>query len=81
MKKFTGKIRWFDESSGFGQIRLNELNASVFFYSCNVKGADSAHPELVSNIQFEKDVDVTFDLYLDDEFMAQIGAVNIEKVA
>jgi hypothetical protein len=78
--KCTGTIRWFDESSGAGMIRLSS-GKSAWFYSCNVVGANSAYPELVSNVQFQKDDAVTFEISTDHFLFENCGATNIRKVA
>lgn len=76
----TGKIRWFDESSGAGMIRLSSGN-SVWFYSCNVVGANSHYPELVSNVQFKEGDAVRLTIDSDYYTVQALGATKIKKIA
>ena len=74
----TGKIRWFDEASGYGVIRLS-TGASIQFYSCNVNGANSMYPELTNNIQFEKQDAVMAEFSSDHFVLKTCGLINIKK--
>lgn len=74
----TGEIRWFDALSGYGQMRLPNGN-SIHFYSCNVHGADSCYPELVSNVSFERGDKVQFEISSDQYLFNNCGATNIRK--
>ena len=71
-------VRWFDESSGSGVLRDTETMVSYQFYSCNVLGANSMYPELVTNIQLEKGVTV-FGTISDDEYLLRaLGIIDIK---
>jgi cold shock CspA family protein len=75
----SGTVSWFDESSGTGMIRLGS-SKSVKFYSCNVDGADSLYPELVTNIQFNKGDKVTGFISSDRYTFEALGLTNIKGV-
>ncbi len=74
-----GKIRWFDESSGLGAIRLSN-GTSLQFYSCNVVGANSMYPELVSNVQFSEGQEVTAELSNDPYMVEALGLISVKAV-
>ena len=74
-----GKIRWFNESSGEGVIRL-ESGKSVPFYSCNVIGADSSYPQLVTNVQFSEGQDVTAKISPDSYLFNSLGLIDVKAV-
>lgn len=76
----TGKIRWFDKSSGFGYIRLAS-GKSAPFYSCNVEGADSQYPELVTTVDFNDGDNVLCEVSGDNDLFQALGFTNIKKVA
>lgn len=75
--KLKGSIRWFDKLSGTGQLRSS--HGSLWFYACNVVGADSAYEHLVTNVDFGKDDQVEFTLSADPFLAANCGAINITK--
>lgn len=75
--RVKGKIRWFNESSGEGVIRL-ENGISVPFYSCNVVGADSGYPHLVSNVQFTEGQDVVATIPADLHMFESLGLIKIK---
>lgn len=76
--KVSGKIRWFDESSGAGMIRLDS-GKSVWFYSCNVVGANQQYPELVTNVQFEEGDSVTCVVSADSYTFEALGLISVSK--
>jgi hypothetical protein len=45
----TASVRWFDKYTGQGQVRLAS-GRSVPVYACNMIGADSYYPHLVTNV-------------------------------
>lgn len=76
--KVSGNIRWFDEKSGLGYIRLNN-GRSIHFYSCNVNDSNSLYPQLVNNIQFNEGDNVTA-TFTCDRFKGQsLGLINVTK--
>jgi cold shock CspA family protein len=75
--KVTGTIRWFDESSGEGMIRLDS-GTSVWFHSCNCIGADSMYPELVTNIQFTEGQRVSAEIDDDGFIFRAIGLTSVK---
>lgn len=75
--KCSGTIKWFDESSGDVVIRL-ENGKSAHFFSCNVEGADSLYPELVTNIKFDKGQAVDFEIPADAYIFRALGFINIK---
>lgn len=77
--KVIGKIRWYDKSSGTGYIRLKN-GRSAHFYSCNVDGADSLYPEMVTNIDFKEEDEVTCEISADAYMFKSLGFINIKKV-
>jgi cold shock CspA family protein len=77
--KVQGSIRWFDESSGRGVIRLDS-GASVTFYSCNCSGADSLYPELVTTVQFTAGERVEGTVSADAYTFNSIGLTYIRKI-
>lgn len=74
-----GKIRWFNESSGEGVIRLKS-GPSIHFYSNNVQGADSLYPQLVSNIKFKEGDSVKLKISSDPYLFKELGAIDIKKI-
>ncbi|MCA6566605.1 MAG: hypothetical protein IM559_21100 [Pseudanabaena sp. M151S2SP2A07QC] len=78
-KKVKGVIRWFDQLSGEGQIRLSS-GASIWFFSCNVVGADSAYPQLVSNVSFSEGEAVEGILSNDPYLVRELGLINIQSI-
>lgn len=78
--KVSGKIRWFNESSGDGSIRLDS-GVSVHFFSCNVVGANSGYPKLVSNIQFNEGDSVSAEISNDEYLFNSLGLTNVRKAA
>lgn len=50
--KVKGAIRWWDKTTKAGMVRLDS-GMSCWLYACNVVGADSHYPHLVTNVQFE----------------------------
>lgn len=79
--RVKGTIRWFDKSSGHGVIRIDKSDASVSFYSCNVDGADSLYPQLVSNIEFNSGDKVTAVVSCDSYLFNSIGLIKIKRGA
>lgn len=78
--RVKGSIRWFDKSSGKGSIRLTN-DQSVMFYACNVDGADSLYPELVSNIDFESGDSVEATVSCDSYTFKALGLTHVKKGA
>ncbi len=78
--RLYGVIRWFDELSGAGMIRLDN-GESIRFFSCNVNGADSMYPELVSNIKLEAGQRVTGVLDSDSMIVRDLGLTSIEVIS
>lgn len=78
--KMSGVIRWFDKSSGEGMIRLSSGN-SVWFFACNVVGADSQYPQLTTNIQFNDGDAITCEISADPHTARALGACNIRMAA
>jgi cold shock CspA family protein len=76
----SGEIRWFDKSSGEGVIRLN-TGISAHFFACNVNGADSYYPQLVSNVSFEEGDKVSCQMSNDPYTFTSLGLTSIIKVA
>lgn len=74
----SGVIRWFDESSGDGSIRLSS-GKSCYFYSCNVIGADSMYPHLVTNVQFKEGDKVECLISSDPFIVEQCGLTSIVR--
>lgn len=71
-----GSILWFNESSGEGMVRLD--NGRFFlFYSCNVIGADSYYPELVTNIQLKEGQRVSAVLSGDLNKVKELGLIQV----
>lgn len=68
-KKYSGKIKWFDQYTKEGVIRLDS-GRSVPFYGCNAIGSKSAFSEL-SCVEYERDTKVTFELH------DALGAVKV----
>ncbi len=58
----TGKVRYFNESSGEGAIRDSATGITVAAYACNIKGANNAHPHLVTNKTLKEGDNVIFTL-------------------
>lgn len=79
-KTVEGVVRIFDELSGEGFIRLDN-GLSVHFYSCNVEGANSLYPQLVSNIQLKQGDRVTAVVSSDPYMFSQVGLCNITRKA
>ena len=77
--RVVGKIRWFNESSGEGIIRL-ESGKSVHFYSCNVIGADSMYQHLVTNVQFVEGQDVVAKISPDNYLFESLGLIDVKAV-
>lgn len=78
--KVKGKIRWFNESSGEGVIRLPNGD-SLPFYSCNCVGANSPYPELTDNIHFREGEEVEATLS-DDPYMVEcLGLIDVKAVS
>ena|SRR3990167_9452732 len=78
--RLTGTIRWFDKYSGHGSIRLDKTQQSVVFYACNVDGANSLYPQLVTNIDFNSGDAVEFNLPCDVDTLKALGVTHISKV-
>lgn len=78
--KLTGSIRWFDKLSGEGSIRLPS-GKSIHFFSCNVNGANSMYPQLVSNVQLGEGEAVQCEISSDPYTFRALGAISIEKVS
>ena len=77
--KIKGTISWFDESSGFGTIRLAS-GRTIGFFSCNVLGANSSYPERVTNVQFQDGAKVSFEIPADVYTYRALGAVKVKAV-
>jgi cold shock CspA family protein len=77
-KKVTGKIRWYDKLTGEGQIRLSS-GESAWFFACNVVGANSCYPQLVTNVSFETGDDVTCEISQDEYIFNALGFINIAR--
>lgn len=78
--RLYGVIRWFDELSGAGMIRLDN-GESIHFFSCNVNGADSMYPQLVSNIKLEAGQRITGVLDSDSYMVKELGLHTIEVLS
>ena len=78
--KVSGKIRWFDKSSGTGSIRLNS-GKSCIFYACNVSGANSSYHDSVTNVSFLENQDIKCELSSDPYLFYSCGLTSIAKVA
>lgn len=76
----SGVIRWFDELSGDGCIRLDS-GRSFHFFSCNVIGANSAYPELVTNVQFNEGDKVECVISCDPYLLKNCGFTSVKKAA
>lgn len=76
--KKSGVIRWFDSVSGEGVVRLDD-GPSIFFFACNVVGADSCYPQLVKNVSFEAGEKVTCEISNDPYMYRALGLTNVEK--
>jgi len=71
-------VRWFNEVSGEGVLRDTETMVSYHFYACNVEGADSMYPQLVTNVQLDKGCTV-FGVISDDEYLLNAcGIIEIK---
>lgn len=44
-KKFTAEVRWFDNSSGKGMVRIIETGDTFPLYACNIAGRKTWYPE------------------------------------
>ena len=77
--KISGAVRWYDKSSGKGMIRLVS-GQSVWFFACNVVGADSGYHHLVTNVSFESDDTITCEISADPDMARALGAINIRRV-
>lgn len=78
--KVVGKIRWFNKLSGEGAIRLSN-GKSIQFFACNVEGANSHYPHLVTNVDFIEGESVTA-LVPDDPYLARdLGLIEIKKIS
>lgn len=78
--KVKGKIRWFNESSGEGKIRLKN-GQSIHFYSCNVEGANSLYPELTNNIHFTEGQNVEATYSADKYTLQALGLINVKAAS
>jgi hypothetical protein len=75
-RKFS--VRWFNESSGEGVLRDTETMRSYMFYACNVEGANSLYPQLVTNISLNKG-DTVFGTISEDTYMLrECGIIDIK---
>lgn len=74
--KRTGSIMWFDKTRGIGMIKDTETGDIFEAYACNIKGANSHHPELVTNVVLNSDQLVKFTLG-DYHTTKNCGAINI----
>jgi cold shock CspA family protein len=78
--KCLGSIRWFDESSGEGVIRLDN-GVSAWFFSCNVIGANSLYPHLVSNVHFKEGEKIECEMSNDAYMFRELGFTSIRKAS
>lgn len=78
--KVKGKIRWWDKSSKEGMVRLDS-GMSCWLYACNVVGADSDYPHLVTNVQFEAGDAVEGIVSADQHIFKSCGITEVRKAA
>jgi hypothetical protein len=76
----NGYVLWFDEQLGEGVIKAKNGDC-LPFYSSHVDGANNSMPHLVTNVQLKTGERVKFKLHNDHAVVANIGAVEIRKVA
>jgi cold shock CspA family protein len=76
-----GTVRWFDQISGEGSIRLGDgdLSRSIHFFSCNFNGANSQYPQLVTNVQLKDGQRVKATLCPD--MFKDLGLINLEVIS
>lgn len=76
--KVKGKIRWWDKNSKEGMVRLDS-GMSCWLYACNVVGADSHYPHLVTNVQFEAGDAVEGIVSADQHIFKSCGITEVRK--
>lgn len=74
-----GAIQWIDSLSGEGMMRL-ENGLSHYFFICNVEGANSAYPHLVSNVTLKAGDKITGIVSADAYMFRECGIYGIKKI-
>lgn len=69
IKRYAGTIRWFDNYTGKGMVRL-ETDESVIFYGCNSLKSKSGFCDLCC-VEYEKGDPITFELH------DSLGAIKV----
>lgn len=73
----TATVRWFCKSSGEGVARLS-TGVSVPLFACNVEGADSCYPHLVSNVSLSEGQQLTGVISADQYLTANCGLTSVK---
>lgn len=74
----TGTVSWYHRGVGF--IKDDLTGTQITVYGCNIKGANSMHHDLVTNVSLNSKDKVQFDLK-DAHTTKNCGACNVRKVA
>jgi hypothetical protein len=77
----VGQVSWYDESRGLGMLEIRELGMFLPFWACNFVGADSGHPERVTNVKVERGASLYFVIHRDPYVTKQCGAVRLRAAA
>lgn len=78
--KVKGIIRWWDKTSKEGMVRLDS-GMSCWLYACNVAGADSGYPHLVTNVQFEAGDAIEGVISADQHIFKSCGITQVRKAS
>lgn len=78
--KLSGVIRWYDNLTGEGMIRLDSGH-SAWFFACNVVGANSLYPQFVTNVSFESGDKITCVQSEDEYIFKALGFTQVERAA
>jgi hypothetical protein len=78
-KKLFGSVKWF-AADGTGTILCDQTGLTFHFYACNVKGANSAYADLVTNVEFKAGDRVRFEIHRDPFVSRHCGATGVESI-
>lgn len=78
--KVKGQIRWWDKTTNEGMVRLDS-GMSCWIYACNVVGADSQYPHLVTNVDFEAGDVIEGVVSADQDIFKSCGITQVRKAA